>query len=104
MSRGRVRFDATPRERELIEQILDIIMAGPPALVEDRDRMDFEMDLLATHANGCPLDFDRLLGFAEFSFWHDVMGIARHLNRRTGELEHFFVPRCARPAPVEVER
>lgn len=59
------------------------------------DRMMVEMDLSATHANGNPLDFDKLLAFDDFSFMHDITGIYRNLNRDTGELENFFSPRCS---------
>jgi hypothetical protein len=53
------------------------------------------MDLNATHCNGCRLDLDRLLAAEDFDFTHDVYGIRRHLNRNTGKLEGFFVPRLA---------
>ena len=51
------------------------------------------MDLAATNANGCPMDFDRLLMVESFTFVHDITGIARHLDRSTGELGDFFLPR-----------
>lgn len=54
------------------------------------------MDLAATNANGCPLDFEKLLAFDDLSFWHDVVGIYHHLDRETGELKDCFLPRCAR--------
>lgn len=58
------------------------------------------MDLSATHANGCSLDLDKLLGFDRFNFTHDVLGIARHLDRDDnsptgGKLLNHFRPRCA---------
>lgn len=62
--------------------------------------MSIHMDIIATHANGCPL---RLLGLLEadaFNFTHDVCGIRRHLNRNTGKLENCFVPRYAMPANI----
>lgn len=60
------------------------------------DRLSMAMDLEATHANGCPLNFAKLLAFDDFSFLHDVYGINKHLNRETGELVHCFLPRCAK--------
>ncbi|MFZ2470206.1 MAG: hypothetical protein WAW54_17595 [Parvibaculum sedimenti] len=39
---------------------------------------------------------ERLEAFDDFSFLHDVTGIARHLNRETGEMGGHFTPRCAR--------
>jgi hypothetical protein len=53
------------------------------------------MDVDACHNNGCPLDLERLLAADEFNFSHDVFGIARHINRDTGQLENCFVPRFA---------
>lgn len=61
------------------------------------DKQDAMMDLDACHSNGCPLDFDKLEAFDDFNFTHDVAGIARHLDRRTGKLEDHFLPRCALP-------
>lgn len=56
------------------------------------------MDVTACHANGCPLDLEKLLHADAFNFSHDVFGIARYINRNTGKLENCFVPRCALPA------
>lgn len=63
------------------------------------DRTDLEMDLLATHQNGTPLDFQKLFNFNAFNFIHDILGIQRELNRSTGKLA-FFLPRAARPEEV----
>ena len=98
-----VKFDATTREQAVVNVIADRVMAGPPAIVGKRSRLDVEMDLRATHANGCPLDFEKLLSFDDFNFWHDVAGIFRHLDRSTGQLKNFFLRRCALPAPAEAE-
>ena len=57
--------------------------------------MEIEMDVTAVHCNGCPLDLEKLLAFDAFNFAHDINGIRRHLNRQTGKLEDFFLPRCA---------
>lgn len=55
--------------------------------------MDADMDITACHANGNPLKLDELLAADEFNFTHDVFGIRRHLNRKTGKLEDYFSPR-----------
>lgn len=55
------------------------------------------MDLVACHANGCPMDFARLLEADENDFIHDVVGIVRHLDRTTGRLADCYVPRFAKP-------
>jgi hypothetical protein len=59
-------------------------------------RLDILMDVHATHSV-CPLRLDDLLAADDFNFSHDIGGIARHLNRQTGEMEDFFVPRFAAP-------
>jgi hypothetical protein len=53
------------------------------------------MDLVATHANGCPMAFRRLLDAPDFDFTHDICGIARHIDRESGKLRGFFHPRSA---------
>lgn len=60
------------------------------------NKMDFAMDIEATHSNGCPLDLDKLLNFPELDFWHDLNGIGEHLDRNTGELKDCFLLRCSR--------
>lgn len=42
------------------------------------------------------LDLERLAGFPDFDFAHDVYGIMRHMDRTTGKLGGCFLPRCAR--------
>ena len=54
------------------------------------------MDIVATHANGCPLDLAQLAIADDYTFMHDVQGIHRHIDRETGQLTDCFVPRTAR--------
>jgi Family of unknown function (DUF6874) len=58
------------------------------------DTFECDMDLTACHANGCPMDFAKLLAAPDFDFIHDVAGIRRHINRETGQIENCFMPRC----------
>lgn len=60
-----------------------------------RDFEEIQMDLEAVHGGVCPLDLDRLGAFDDFNLLHDVGGVARHLDRRTGELRDSFRPRSA---------
>jgi hypothetical protein len=57
------------------------------------DAMSLHMDLSACIAQGCNLKLNELLNADDFNFCHDVFGISRHINRDTGKLENFFVPR-----------
>ena len=59
----------------------------------DYPRLDAEMDILACHLNGNPLKLWALLGADDFNFDHDVFGIHRHIDRETGRLKDFFLPR-----------
>lgn len=60
-----------------------------------RTKIDMFLDLTHTHDN-CPLDFEKLLKFDDFSFYHDILGIADNLDRTTHELNNCFLPRCAK--------
>jgi hypothetical protein len=83
-----VSFDISSNDRELVRKIV--------ARATVADDLGLTMDLVATHANGNPMDFTKLLAADEFNFWHDVGGISQHLDRDTGELRDFFSPRCSR--------
>lgn len=58
--------------------------------------LDIEMDIVACHTNGNPLKLRKLLTADDFNFAHDVLGIRRHLDRKTGKLLHCFVPRYSK--------
>lgn len=93
---------AIPRSaRKPLKQIVDRVLGllGP-----DADRLSITMDLCACHANGCPLDFERLASADDFNLLHDVGGINRHINRDTGKIEGFFRPRFARNDAAKKER
>jgi hypothetical protein len=69
-----------------------------------RTMLDIEMDLLACHANGCPLRLKEMaLDSTDFDLVYDVLGIADHLDRDTGKLDGRFLPRYAQPRPVAIE-
>jgi hypothetical protein len=55
--------------------------------------LDVSMDVAACHANGNRLDLKGLLSAPDEQFSHDIFGIHRHLDRSTGRLKDFFVPR-----------
>lgn len=59
-----VSFVANAKEIEAISAIAK----RAKAIGITHDTMDTEMDVLATNANGCPLDLDKLLGFDDFNF------------------------------------
>lgn len=91
-----VSFDVTKKESKVIEEIVE--RARLYAMrngIETPVRMDLQMDLTAVHANGCPLRLRELAAADDFDFTHDVFGIMRHIDRKTGKLGDFFLPRFA---------
>jgi hypothetical protein len=97
-----INWEIAPSDRALIRQIAERAIADRKAhgmRVGRGELVDITMDLEATHANGCPLRLADLLAADDFNFWHDVAGIARHLDRTTGQLLHCFLPRFAAPSP-----
>lgn len=91
-----INFDANPEDRRLILTIVDrAAKIYRKAGGKRYHKLSAEMDLTATHLNGCPLDLPRLSEADDFNIAHDVFGIARNLNRETGKLERFFLPRFA---------
>lgn len=71
------------------------------ALPEQYERKNLLMDLTAADGvNGnLPIDWAKLMAFDDFNFMHDLAGIAEHLNRSTGKLEDFFLPRAVTLPP-----
>lgn len=96
MPRNRVSFDISSADSALVEKIVDRFVGMATMLGQQVDRLSTTMDLVATKANGCPLDFQRLLDANDTDFAHDVIGIEQHLDRTTGKLTNLFCPRAAR--------
>lgn len=93
-------FAITPADRALVEQCVEryVALRSAQGITTKRgQRLDFAMDLIATHANGNPMDFGKLLAADDFNFLHDILGIAEHLDRHSGKLLHCFSPRCSAP-------
>lgn len=90
-----ISFKIDKKDFEVVSKILDRAdRIYQEAQGQKLDRMETMMDLSACHANGCALDFQKLLDAPDLDFAHDVFGIKRHINRQTGKLENCFVPRC----------
>lgn len=80
----------TEQELEVVSQIVErAVECGVYA-----DTMDAHMDIAATHVH-CPLRLQNLLDADRFNFVHDMVGIKLHLDRQTGKLTNFFLPRFA---------
>lgn len=90
-----VSFKTTTEEYRTIDKIVARIFNKKDQEIYEGKTVA-SMDLMATNANGCPLDLKKLLKADDFNFLHDIAGIAKHLDRTTGKLQNLFVPRCAK--------
>jgi len=86
-----ITWSTTKEDYEVITEIVK----RAKSLGVERDILSLNMDICAAHEN-CPLRLEDLLKADNFEFLHDVYGIIRHLNRKTGELENLFLPRFAK--------
>jgi hypothetical protein len=89
-----ISFATTNDEHLQAEQVVDryLRLSG-----ESRARkLVYLMDVLATHANGCPLDLAALANASDLDLAHDMGGIIRHIDRKTGQLTGCFLPRYAK--------
>lgn len=91
-----VSFKATSEDSALICKIADRADTITALSGITKDSMSLVMDLTATNANGCPMDFAKLLSAPDLDFVHDIAGINAHIDRNTGELKDYFLPRCAK--------
>ena len=88
----------TDMTKDDIERIARIAKRGVKILNEAGavvGRLDVMMDLEYCN-DDVPLDFQKLQGFDDGDFGHDISGIYKHFNRHTKKLEDCFVPRCAK--------
>lgn len=92
---SQINFNATKEEDIIITKIVS--KAKQLKLVKSKeDQSDLMMDLTATHCNGTPLDFEKLLSFDDFNFSHDILGIMNYIDRTNGNLTRNFLPRCSK--------
>lgn len=64
-------------------------------LTPPMDTASLEMDITAVHLNDLPLDLPAMLDGNDWDFTHDIIEIQRNINRTTGCLQNFVVPRYA---------
>jgi hypothetical protein len=93
-----ISFTVSSDDERLIDQIAERALAmdknanGKLAF----DKMHWTLDITAVHANGNPLRLEDFLKADDFNFAHDAFGIARKLDRSTGQLTDFFIPRFSK--------
>lgn len=88
-------FNVSKDDHFTILQIVNRVWEERPGYMY-QTKLEAIMDLSAVAANGCPMHFDMLLMAPTEDFWHDILGIYRHLNRETGHLGDGFLPRYAK--------
>lgn len=88
-----INFKVTKDEAKTIINIAQRANAMAKEVGFDYPVMDADMDVTACHANGCPLKLSELASADNFNFAHDVFGIRRHIDRKTGQLQDCFLPR-----------
>ncbi len=96
-----IKWTATKSEQRTIQSIAERAVAmaekhGVPYTIQDAT-----MDIYACHSSGCRLQLDTLLSADDGNFAHDVFGIRRHIDRKTGRLQNCFLPRYAEHEPAE---
>lgn len=94
---SRINFVVSDNDREHIKVIADRMVSIAANAGHVLDHLETCMDIIACHNHGCPLDLARLADADDFNIVHDVGGIAKHLNRKNGQLLNCFRPRFAAP-------
>jgi hypothetical protein len=91
------------------DQRLIHVIAKRAARLMGVDILTCEMDLATVHANGNPLRLHEMAVADGYDFAHDIGGIMKNLDRKTGRLTNFFDPRFTdyealkmTPLPAEV--
>lgn len=94
------KFDANHEEMATIGHIADRAIKLRKELGVNRpsqlDWTTLVMDIEACHCNGNPLRLEELLMADDGDFGHDVFGIQRYIDRRTGKLTDCFVLRYSK--------
>ena len=85
----------TPKINATDRDLMDAIVKRASQWFPDRNPRDITLDLVVVHLKSCPLRLADMLAADDSNFIHDIVGIERHLNRRTFELEDCFLPRFA---------
>lgn len=84
------------KKPDLTDQMVIARIAARAMIELKMSSVRVHVDLMACHANGCPLSLNALLTARDMHFAHDIHGICAHIDRRTGQLKNQFKPRYAR--------
>ena len=87
-----INWDCGKKDMVVITKIVERAMTMQGGV----DKTSLMMDITACHVNGCPLRLAELLKADDFNFAHDVFGIQRKIDRRTGKINDGFSPRFSK--------
>jgi len=90
-----INWNATAEDIVVIVKIAKRVSEMATSMGGKYPILEANMDVSATHLNGCSLKLEELLAADDFNFGHDVFGIRQNINRETGKLENCFLPRFA---------
>jgi hypothetical protein len=83
------------RETALLTEIVNRAEKLSRRFKQPTVRATIVLDLVMAHRMQ-PLDLELLLAADDVNFAHDVFGIMRHIDRKSGAMRDCFVPRFAR--------
>lgn len=89
----------TNRELRLINQIAKRAIPMAADIGHEISSHVLEMDIGAAHLVDA-IDLEGLLGASDSDFVHDVFGIRRFMDRKTGKLTGHFSPRYSKKVPA----
>lgn len=95
MLESEINFNCSPQDGALIGQI---VKRGIDMGVEygvKLDHLTMAMDITTCHCNGTPLKLLQFLMSDPSDFSHDLLGITRFIDRKTGKMREGFSPRFA---------
>jgi hypothetical protein len=90
-----ISFDISYKDLVLIERIAKRAEPKRKVFTPNYEYAQLLKDLTVCHVTIYKFRLDEFLAAYESDFWHDIVGIYRHLNRTTWQLENGFVPRFA---------
>lgn len=82
-------------EKEEFLTIVKICERAEKMNINKGDRFTMIMDLDNTNQS-IGLKLNELLNACDIDFVHDITGIQSNINRETGKLENYFLPRYAK--------
>lgn len=92
-SANQIEWKASAEDTELLKGIAYRAWELLSAKKQAADLKRITMDLTVCHLNGCPLRLNDMRWATDLDLMHDVALIFRHINRKTGKLTGFALPR-----------